>query len=74
MLKKAYVKPPSDPKSNPDTVLNKIIATASFMIPSENRTALRMGNFYALIRLLAAIVSVAQKIADSIKTSFNSKI
>lgn len=74
MLNKSYVKPPSGPKSKPDTVLNRIMATASLIIPSENRTAFKMGNFSAFIKLFAAIVSVAQKMADSIKTSFSSKI
>ena len=41
---------------------------ASFIIPSENRTAFKIGYFYAFISELAAIVSVAQNMADIIST------
>ena len=39
------------------------MATASFMIPSPKRTAFKTGNFYGLIRDMAATVSVAQSTA-----------
>ena len=41
---------------------------ASLMMPYEKRTALRIGYFYALINELAAMVSVAQKMAEIINT------
>lgn len=44
-------------------VPNKIMATASFMIPSPKRTAFRTGNFYGFIRDIAATVSVAHSTA-----------
>ena len=46
------------------------MAVASLKIPSENSTACNVGYFYGLIKELAAIVSVAQNTADSIKTYF----
>ena len=46
-----------------------MIATASFTIPSPNRTAFRTGNSYCLIRVNAATVSVAQRTLLSIITS-----
>jgi len=46
-----------------DIVPNKIIATASLMIPSPKRTAFKTGNFYGLIRDIAATVSVAHRTA-----------
>jgi hypothetical protein len=42
-------------------VPKSIIATASFKIPSPNRTAFKTGNFSAFINALAATVSVAHK-------------
>ena len=69
MLKHTYVKDPSSSSFSPSTVLNKIIATASFIIPSPNRTEFKVGYFYAFMREMAATVSVAQRIAASIRTS-----
>lgn len=62
------VNSPVSESFNSETVLNKIIATASFIIPSPKRTALRTGylsgyarNDLTLMSAIAATVSVAQR-------------
>ena len=60
---------PSSSSFSPSTVLNKIIATASLIIPSPKRTEFNVGYFYAFIRDMAATVSVAQRMAASMSTS-----
>jgi len=41
-----YVNSLPAPKFSSSTVLKRMIATASLIIPSPNNTALRTGNFY----------------------------
>lgn len=64
-----YVNYPSSSNFSPSTVLNKMMATASLMMPSPKRTEFKVGYFYAFISDMAATVSVAQRMAASIKTS-----
>ena len=51
-----------------------MIATASFMIPYPNRTALRAGYFSGLIRDMAATVSVAQRTLLIIRIYFKFRV
>lgn len=52
-----------------ETVPYKMIATASFKIPSPKRTAFKTGNFSAFISEFAATVSVAHRTLLKIKIS-----
>lgn len=67
------ISPPASANCRLDIVPKRIIATASFRIPSPKRTALSTGNFSTLIKELAATVSVAHrtllrtKISESVR-------
>lgn len=63
-----YVNPSSSSFSY-DTVRNKMIATASFIMPYPKSTALRTGYLSGLIRDMAATVSVAHRTLLTISTS-----
>lgn len=60
--------PPISSNFSFETVPNNMMATASFKMPYPNRTALRTGNFSALMSEFAATVSVAQSTLLRINT------